>query len=290
MPSEARPWLRWITQPWPWTHTIRRMSGDEVIVFAASAVLAVVVWGAWYIGPRRIRRLGRPVAGQSLLDLAPVVSLAVLVVVLKTVSAHDVRDDMRYVLLYFFLGAMWVSVVVRILPFVGLSARDDVVERGNSSAARAIAGAILAITLCFAGGNIGNGPGWWVVVFSAGLATVALLLSWLVLEALARVADVVTIDRDDAAGMRLAGWLIACGLIAGVAAAGDWESAEDTVRTFIRVAWPLLPFVAVAALLERQWRPTPERPSPSVTAYGAIPALLYIGVAALYVFQSWPDA
>jgi hypothetical protein len=65
---------------------------------------------------------------------------------------------MRYVLLYFFLGAMWVSVVVRILPFVGLSARDDVVERGNSSAARAIAGAILAITLCFAGGNIGNGP------------------------------------------------------------------------------------------------------------------------------------
>ena len=76
---------------------------------------------------------------------------------------------------------------------------------------------------------------------------------------------------------------------AGVAAAGDWESAEDTVRTFVRVAWPLLLFVAVAALLERQWRPTPERPSPSVTVYGAIPALLYIGVAALYVFQSWPE-
>ena len=266
------------------------MSGDEVIVFVASAVLAVVMWGAWYIGPRRIRRLGRPAAGRPLLDLAPLVSLGVLVVVLKTVSAHDVRDDLRYLLLYFFLGAMWVSVAVRCLPLVGLSVRDDVVERGNSSAALAIAGAMAAITFCFAGGNVGDGPGWWVVVFSAGLATVALLMSWLVLEAVARVADVVTIDRDDAAGLRLGGWLIACGLIAGVAAAGDWESAEDTVRTFVRVAWPLLPFVAVAALLEWQWRPTPERPSPSVTTYGAIPALLYIGVAALYVFQSWPEA
>jgi uncharacterized membrane protein YjfL (UPF0719 family) len=271
-------------------YNAHRMSGDEVIVFAASALLAVVMWGAWYIGPRRIRRLGRPATGRSVLDLAPLVSLAVLVVVLKTVSAHDVRDDVRYLLLYFFLGAMWVSVAMRCLPLIGLSARDDVVERGNGSAARAISGAILAITLCFAGGNIGNGPGWWVVVFSAGLATVALLLSWLVLEAVAGVADVVTIDRDDAAGMRLGGWLIACGLIAGVAAAGDWESAEDTVRTFVRVAWPLLPFVAFAALLERQWRPTPERPSLSVTAYGAIPALLYIGIAALYVFESWPEA
>jgi uncharacterized membrane protein YjfL (UPF0719 family) len=122
-----------------------------------------------------------------------------------------VRDDPRYLLFYFFPGAMWVSVAVRCLPLVGLSARDDVVERGNSSAALAIAGAILAITLCFAGGNIGDGPGWWVVVFSAGLATVALLLSWLVLETVARVADVVTIERDEAAGLRLGGWLIACG-------------------------------------------------------------------------------
>jgi hypothetical protein len=46
--------------------------------------------------------------------------------------------------------------------------------------------------------------------YSAGLATVALLLSWLVLEAVARVADVVTIDRDEAAGLRLGGWDFNC--------------------------------------------------------------------------------
>jgi uncharacterized membrane protein YjfL (UPF0719 family) len=266
------------------------MSPNEVFVFAVSATLAVVSWGVWYIAPRRIRRLRKPVPGQSLLDLAPLASLALLLLVLRTVSAHDVRDDLRYLLLYFFLGAAWVGIMVRCFPVVGLSVRDDVVERGNDSAARAIAGAILAITLCFAGGNVGDGPGWWVVLFSAGLATIALLLSWLLLEAVAGVADVVTIDRDEAAGMRLGGWLIGCGLIAGVAAAGNWISVDDTLRTFVLVAWPLLPFVVVAAVLEWQWRPTPEHPTPSVTTYGAIPALLYIGVAALYVYRSWPVA
>jgi uncharacterized membrane protein YjfL (UPF0719 family) len=266
------------------------MSPDEVFIFAISATLAVVSWGAWYIAPRRIKRLRKPVAGQSFLDLVPPVSLAVLVLVLRTVSAHDVRDDPRYLFLYFSLGAMWVGFGVRCLPIVGVSVRDDVVERGNDSAARAIAGAILAITLCFAGGNIGDGPGWWVVLFSAGLATVALFVSWLLLEAVAGIADVVTIDRDEAAGMRLGGWLIACGLIAGVAAAGNWISADDTLHTFVLVAWPLLPLVGVAAVLEWQWRPTPEHPAPSVTTHGAIPALLYIGVAALYVYRSWPTA
>jgi len=60
------------------------------------------------------------------------------------------------------------------------------------------------------------------------------------------------------------------------------------VSTFVLVAWPLLPLVGVAALLEWQWRPTPERPAPPVTTYGAVPALLYIGVAVLHVFRSWP--
>src|SRR5262245_36257512 len=56
----------------------RRMSDDERLVLVISAVLAVVLWGIWYIAPRRIKRLGRPVPGQRFLDVAPLVSLAVL--------------------------------------------------------------------------------------------------------------------------------------------------------------------------------------------------------------------
>ena len=64
------------------------------------------------------------------------------------------------------------------LALCDLSARDDVVERSNRAAIPAIAGGLLAITLCFAGGNIGDGPGWWVVMFCGVLSTGTLLLAW----------------------------------------------------------------------------------------------------------------
>src|SRR5688500_15020369 len=248
------------------------MSGDEVFVFAGSALLAVVMWGAWYIGPRRIRRLGRPASGRLLLDLAPLVSLGVLLVVLKTVSAHDVRDDLRYLLLYFSLGAMWVSVAVRCLPLVGLSARDDVGERGNGSAAHAVAGALLALTLCFAGGNIGDGPGWWVVVFCAGMATVTLLLTGAIVQKLGERWELISVERDAASGVRLAGFLVAVGLVCGRGAAGDWTSAANAVRDFVTIAWPVLPLAVVEIVASRLLRPTPERPEPPPAAFGFIPA------------------
>src|SRR4029453_10538043 len=147
-------------------------------------------------------------------------------------SAHDVRDDPTYLFMYVLLGAAWVGVWIRLLAMTGVSKRDDVVERSNSSAALAVAGATLGITLCYAGGNIGDGPGWWVVVFSAALATLALFAAWLLLGFASGVSDAVTVDRDPAAGLRLAAFLIGCGLILGRAVAGDWESAAATVREF----------------------------------------------------------
>ena len=36
------------------------------------------------------------------------------------------------------------------------------------AAVPAVVGALVGVTFCYAGGNIGDGPGWWVVVFSAG--------------------------------------------------------------------------------------------------------------------------
>src|SRR4051812_13339427 len=92
---------------------------------------------------------------------------------------------------------------------------------------------------CHAGANIGNGPGWWVVIFSAALATGSLLVLWIALADLTPVADAVAIDRDPAAGIRLGGWLAASGLVLGRAVAGDWESAWQTVAE----AAAALPFV-----------------------------------------------
>ena len=252
------------------------MSPDEILVSIVSAVLGGLLWGVWYFAPRRIERFGRSLPGRGALYAAPLVAAAVLLLVLKTVSAHDVRDDGRYLAMYFVLGAAWVGLAVRWLPVTGVSVRDDVTERANASAAVVAAGVVVGVTLCYAGGNVGDGPGWWVVVFSAGLSTLGLFAAWLLLETLTGVSDAVTVDRDPSAGVRLAGFLVACGLLLGRAVAGDWISAGATIRDFAATAWPVLVLVAVAALVERAARPTPERPAPGILTFGAIPALLYV--------------
>ena len=261
------------------------MSDDELLILLISAACAGFVWSAWYTRPLRIAQFRNRGAGQPLLALVPLVGAGILLLVLKKASAYDVRDDTRYVSLYFALGAAWVALGTRILPFVGISPRDDVFEGGNMSAAYVVAGAILAITLCFAGGNVGNGPGWWVVVFSATLATLALLSVWLLFEALVRISDRVTIDREQAAGIRLGGFLVASGLILGRAVAGDWVSAPATVSDFLIIAWPVLLLLFFGVAVEMRLRPTPERFEQPILSRGLVPATAYIAIAVLYVMR-----
>ena len=264
------------------------MSEDEVLVTIASLGVTAVAWGVWYAQPRRVRTVRRGPSALWLLDIAPLLSGAALFLVLRGAAADDVRNDPIYLSMYLVLGLAWVGLSVRCLPLFGLSVRDDVLERGNAGVSYAVAGAMLAITLCYAGGNVGNGPGWWVVVFSAALATLALFAVWLVLEGITGVSDVITIDRDASAGLRLAGLLVACGTIFGRAVAGDWVSSTDTLRDFGSIAWVALLIVALAVLVERAARPTPERPTPSAFAFGFVPALLYVVAAVMQVVSLGP--
>jgi hypothetical protein len=259
------------------------MSGDEVVVLVASILSAFWFWGAWYIRPTLVRQVGRRPVGRRLLQVTPLAAAGLLWLVLKNASAEDVRDDPTYLTFYLVFGAAWVGFFVRLLAVAGISTRDDVVERANASASIAVAGAMLAITLCYAGGNIGDGPGWWVVAFAAGLATLALFAAWMLLELISGVSDVVTVDRDAAAAVRLAGFLVACGVILGRSVAGDWVSAEATVRDFVVVAWPVLVLVGVAAVVERVARPTMATPRPPIVPYGFVPAALYVAAAIVHV-------
>jgi hypothetical protein len=259
------------------------MSGDEAIVLVTSAAFALLLWGAWYWRALRVRLPAQSPFGRTLLLIAPPLALATLLLVLRTSSASDVRDDPRYLLMYTALGSAWLVLGAWWLPAAGISPRDDVLERGNDAAGIVVAAALLAVMLCYAGGNVGDGPGWWVVVFSAGLATGAFFLIWMLFEAISGVSETVTVDRDFAAAVRLAGFLFACGAIFGRAAAGDWISAPATMVDFAVVARPVVLLLVVAALVERFARPTPSRPAPSIAAYGIAPALLYVGAAALHL-------
>jgi uncharacterized membrane protein YjfL (UPF0719 family) len=259
------------------------MSGDEVAVLIASAFLALFGWIAWYARPVQVRGMRVSTRGRPVLYVAPLVALLLIFAVLRTAASFDVRDDPRYLLMYTVLGAAWVAAACLMIPLLGVSPRDDVAERGNVAAAWATAGAVLGFTVCYAGGNIGDGPGWWVVVFSAALATGTLMLLWLAFDALTSVSDHITIDHDLAAGLRLGGFLLACGLILGRAVAGDWVSAGQTVSDFVFTGWPAAVLFAAAVAIDRAARPTPARPVPDAKTYGVLPALVYVGAAAFWV-------
>ena len=259
------------------------MSPDEVLPFLTGAVLALIACFFWYRPLVTVRRLGGRTAGVRLAAVAPVASLGVLFAVLKTAASWDVRDSPIYLTVYMAIGAGWIGSAALAFRYLGLSVRDDVAERGNGAAAIALAGAVLAMALCFAGGNVGDGPGWWVVIACAGLSTIGLVAAWLSLDMLSGIVENVTVERDPAAGVRLCGFLIACGLVLGRAVAGDWMSLDATFRDFVRIGAPVLLFVGAAALHERFARPTVERPKPSLALHGVAAALCHVAAAALYV-------
>ena len=142
---------------------------------------------------------------------------------------------------------------------------------------------MIGITLCYAGSNIGNGPGPEVVFFCAVLSTTFLFALWFLLERLFRLADRITIERDETVGIRAGGWLLSLGLIFGGAVAGDWASMEGTIGDFFRYAWvPLPPLLLVAVVIERSFRSSALRESARRSASVGI-AIVYFLAAAGYV-------
>jgi hypothetical protein len=163
------------------------MSGNEVGALIVSSILALVFWLRWYWSALTVHRLASRAWERLPVYAALPASTLVLFVVLKRYAAEDVRFDTKYLLFYLVLGAAWVGVGTVLLPLLGISPRDDVCERRNGAAGLAAGGAVIGLTLAFAGGNIGDGPGWWVVLFAAALATGTLVGLWIILEGVSGV-------------------------------------------------------------------------------------------------------
>ncbi len=252
------------------------MSGDEVFALIISGIIGLFGWKDWLGGLLTLEPLSRRLATQILgWLLPPLAGLAIFFVLLKW-SSHDVRDNPIYIFFYLVMWFGWTGLWNRLLPYLGLSCRDDVLERDNSAAGLAIGGGLLGATFIFAGSNIGDGPGWWVVVFCAALGTVPVLLFWLIDNQITRVQDAITIDEDLAAGWRTAGFFIGTGLILGRAVAGDWHSTQQTLMDFLSKGWPALLLWIVVVILDWIGRPTPVRPKPNSLLYGVLPGLTFV--------------
>lgn len=266
------------------------MSPDEGLVLVLSVLAGPVALMIWFFRMARVSALGQRSTYLGGLRSAVIVSGAILVLVLRTLAAPDVRDDPVYLAFYFLLGLAWLRLVEFLFGFVGTSGRDDVIERRNGAALPMTAGVMIGATLCYAGGNIGAGPGWWVVVFSAGLATLGLFAVWLGVDRATNVAERLRIDRDAAAGGRLGALLVASGAILGRAVVGDWESAPATIVDFVVLGWPVVGLLALAIAAERGTAPTYGAPGDHVRFSPGAVGSLYLAIAVAYiVFLGWPE-
>ncbi|SRR6266545_1693225 len=263
-------------------------SGDEFLLLGVSVFVAFAGAATWHAAAARVAVLGRPRIHRPVLFSVPLVCLGLIWVVLARFAAAEVRNSVGYVILFLVAGAAWLTIAGWLFSLLGVSFREDALERDNPAAAVVVCGAMVAVALTYAGANIGEGPTVWTTLYSALIATGWLFVLWLTVELTTEISVAVTVDRDMASGARLAGLLISLGLISGRAVAGDWESASATWRDFARDAWPTILWVLAAVIVEMALRPRPQRPFPSIIQCGVAPALLYLVAAAGYAWRLGP--
>ena len=211
--------------------------------------------------------------------------LIMIAVALHLWGAAEVRADAGEVFFLTALGTVWLILATILFSWLGLSYRDDVVERRNSAALIALCGAILAVAIIYAGGSLGEGPSYWDNIFSAGLGTTGLLVLWILLELGAKVSMSVAEERDLASGLRMCGFLLATGLVLGRAVAGDWHSEAATLQDFVLDGWPAAVLCAIALVVERFARPSLQCPLPEWPGHGLLPALLYLALGGAWLWH-----
>lgn len=259
------------------------MGEDELLAFGASLVAGAMGLFAWYGPGLFVTRLASVGWARNALLLAPLLALGGLWRVLATAAALDVTSDVRYQALFVAMGTIWVFHLPRAITFIGVSYRDDALERRNAAASVAVLGSVLGLGALFAGSNMGEGPSIWNTVETALVATGMLALGVFVLAALTGVGETISVERDLAAGLRFGAWIAASGVVLAGAAAGDWAGERAMVSDLLAYGWPVAVLLAIAVAAERTLRPTERTPRPAVLAAGLVPAVGYLGSSLAYV-------
>ena len=263
------------------------MDESEIFPFIACALITLITWGYWVFVVLSVKLLRSSAATRAVLLFTPFFGGLMLLAVLGTLADVWVRASGTYQVFYLLMGMAWVGSLRYTNLALGLSWRDDALERRNPAALFATVGAILGLILTFAGANIGDGPGWWVVIACAFISTSAFFLTWLVVEMVTHVGDAVTIGRDPGAGIHLGGFLLALGILYGKSVAGDWVGFFPTVLEFLVDAWAGVIFLAVFIQMEIWMRPHGSRLHRS-TGTALVTSLVYIASALGYsLWKGW---
>jgi len=201
-------------------------------------------------------------------------------IVLLKWAASDVREDPGEVTFYLVASLLGIFVAQEAFETLGVSVRDDGIERRNHGALFAGAGFTSGAACCIAASHVGNGPGGEVVLFCALLSVGTLFVLWAALASAAGLSDTITIERDTGAGLRAGAFLAGSGAIFGASVAGDWLSFVSTLRDFARFAWPVIAVAALAIPLERTHSHRSLSKRLDLSASGTAAAITMIAAAA----------
>lgn len=260
-------------------------SEDEIFAFAVHLIFALFTWIRWIMAVWAKPMLGRTSAMRWPLWCAPFVAISVVMSLLGSFAASDVRGTI-YIGFYAVIGLAWIGMGSLLFSIIGPSPRDDVIERRNNPAGVTLLGAVFGISFAFAGGNFGDGPGWWVVLLCSVLSMGTLLLLWILLDLLAHTKYAITIERDAPTAVRTAFLLMACGGILGRSVAGDWIDFSDTSIDFLALAWPAVLIVLADVGITRGLAPAKPGSPPVAGAMflrGLLPGIAYLGITAGYI-------
>ena len=225
-------------------------SPGEGIVMSYSLWQTVAFLGDWYIRVNHNTRFFDLRRTRIWLKFLPLTTIVLYLLTLRTLASYDVVGEFYYIIMYLLLGITWLYVSLRGMFLCwSFSYQDDVLMGRNVAALIAFSGAFLGFSLIYAGANIGDGPGWWTVVWAGGLGTVTLLLLGGAVKKCTHLVDSVVMDRDTAGGIRLGCYLLGCGLILARASGGDWTSFSATVKEFM-AGWPAAILTVIVIILE----------------------------------------
>lgn len=253
------------------------MSDDEWFVAIVSTLISTIYWGRWFYVVGQTNWLIRPHRRFAVLFLCLVACIALNFATLRTSADPIVRDSPAYIFLFMMVSGVALASVTIVGNVIGVNAIDDAIRRSNSAAVVAICGVWIGTSLIVSGANIGRGDTIATTIGPMALGVATLVVLWAVFAVIVGMSSII-VDRDLPSALRLAGLLIAWGLILGRATAGDWESVERTWHDFAVQGWPCAVLLLVTLPIAWRLRPSVQRRLPSF-AIGVLPAFAYLLVA-----------
>jgi len=264
----------------------------ELIVAFACTFCAILFFRDFYGKTLTMLRPSKSLAVRIVFALTPVVSFAAIVFTLLRLASFDVVDNVIYIMFYIAMGLAWLYLSqLFVFRTTSVSWIDDALGMNNPAAAIVSVCALLGSTLIYCGANIGDGPGWWCVVFAGGLGMVTWFFFLWIIALLSETFERITIVRDVPSAIRMGSYLLASALILARASGGDWTSFNMTVVEF-GAAWPLLILAPLALAIELFYKilaRTHERLAPKHYLVSALVGCGYIAFSVYAVSVLLPS-